>query len=246
VINNEFYKDLGEGWYSENGDAISLLRREKETVTPWVIATLKKYHSLEDLRVLDGGCGGGLLSFPLVKVGANVTALDLTEEVLKVGRSRDPEGKVQWVPGDITALPFEAGSFDAVCLIDVLEHVEDSKRAVLEALRVLRPNGTFVFHTFNRTLMSWLFAAKGLDWFIKDSPKHIHEWRLFIKPQELDGWVREAGFETADWKGLHPKIFTRAFARLLLSRTVPRDFQFTMGGSLNMGYLGSARRKIST
>ena len=243
MINNEFYGSLGDGWYSENGDAISLLRREKETVTPWVISTLKKYHDLKNLRVLDGGCGGGLLTFPLASEGAQVTAMDLTDTVLQVGRSRDQERSVEWVCGDITAMPFEDQSFDAVCLIDVLEHVDQPKRAVLESLRVLKPGGTFVFHTFNRTLMSWLFAAKGLDWFIKDSPKHIHDWRLFIKPQEIDGWVKEAGFQTSDWKGLHPKIFTWAFAQLLLTRRVPRNFEFKMGGPLNMGYLGSAKLK---
>ncbi len=241
MIDNEFYKDLGDRWYTSEGDAVALLRIEKDVTTPWVLSKIREQHDIESAKALDVGCGGGFLTFALNRAGAYCTGLDMSDEVLAVGRARDPAGEIEWVKGDATDLPFADQTFDVVCLMDVLEHVFEPKRAVQEALRVLKPRGTLLTHTFNRTLMSWLFAAKGLDWFIRDSQKHIHDWRLFIKPEEMESWVREMGFEVKEYTGLRPKIASRAFVELLLTRRVPRDFEFQLGGGLNMGYLGCFR-----
>lgn len=242
MIDNEFYKDLGDKWYTSVGDAVALLRHEKATTNPWVIRRIREYHGQSDLQILDVGCGGGLLTFNLAREGWQCTGLDVEDGVLNVGRKRDVKGEIKWVKGVAEKLPFADTSFDVVCIMDVLEHVTDPKRCLLEAMRVLRPDGTLIFHTFNRTVMSWLFAAKGLDWFIKDSQSHIHDWNLFIDPRDIRKWVGEGGFRLLHLEGLHPKIFSRAFFKLLLTRRVPNDFEFQIGGGLYMGYLGCARQ----
>ncbi len=186
------------------------------------------------------GCGGGFLSFDLKREGWSVTALDVDEGVLSVGRKRDPANVIRWVKGTAEKLPFAESSFDVVCMMDVLEHIFEPRVALAEAVRVLKPGGSLIFHTFNKTWISWLFAAKGLDWFIKDSQEHIHDWALFIDPKELVRWLAELGCVVERMEGIHPKIWSLAFLRLVLTRRVPKDFRFEVGGRLDVGYLGCA------
>lgn len=240
VINNEFYKDLGDRWHTSEGDAVALLRRENETKSPWVISQISEM-GLTAPQVLDIGCGGGFLTLAMMKVGFRCTGLDVSEDVLASGRARDPQKLAKWVVGNALKLPFEDQSFDAVCIMDVLEHVNDPKKAVQEALRVLKPEGRFLFHTFNRTPLAWLFAAKGLDWFIQNSQTHVHDWKMFIKPRELESWIQDEDFSVISWKGIHPRF--RSVVKLLWTRKVPTDFEFGLGGPLQVGYLGVAERR---
>jgi 2-polyprenyl-6-hydroxyphenyl methylase/3-demethylubiquinone-9 3-methyltransferase len=239
MINNEFYKLLGERWHTAQGDAVALLRRENEAKSPWVREKIRRFHG-DRAAVLDVGCGGGFLTLALLREGHQVTGLDVCESVMASGRARDTEKRARWIVGDALALPLPDASFDVVCMMDVLEHVERPRDAVREALRVLKPQGSFLFHTFNRTWLSWLVAAKGLEWFIRDSPAHVHDWAMFVRPAELQGWLSAGGFAVEELRGIHPRI--RSVLRLVLSRRVPADFHFVLGGGLQVGYLGCARR----
>ncbi len=242
MINNEFYKELGEKWYTSSGEAVALLRHEKKVTNPWCVDKINKFHGAQkDLQILDIGCGGGFLTLALAEKGWHCTGLDVSEDILNVGRVRDLEKKINWVNGTAENLPLPDSHFDVVCMMDVLEHIFEPELALKEAVRVLKPGGTILFHTFNRTILAWLFAAKGLDWFIRDSQTHVHDWNLFIRPRRLKGWLRAMGVEVLSLEGLHPKIWSRAFFRLLLTRRVPDDFSFRIGGGLSVGYLGVAR-----
>ena len=244
MINNEFYKHLGESWYTAEGDAVALLRQENLTKAPWVADALLK-HVGANARVLDVGCGGGFLSLELADRGYRVTGLDVDDAVMAGGRRRDVTAQIEWRVGTAEALPFADHVFDAVCMMDVLEHVRDWPGAVAEATRVLKPGGVFIFHTFNRTMLSWLFAARGLDWFIRDSQSHVHDWRMFIRPRELAARLKSLKFGVREWSGIQPRIFSWAFLRLVLTRRVPKDFGFKIGGGLRVGYLGVAARTES-
>lgn len=104
MINNEFYKDLGEKWHTSSGDAVALLRLENKTKAPWVITKLNRHHA-PDAKVLDVGCGGGFLSLELAARGFHVTALDVDERVLASGRARDSKNQIDWKVGTAEQLP---------------------------------------------------------------------------------------------------------------------------------------------
>lgn len=240
MIDTDFYRSLGERWHTSEGDAVALLGAENRAKTPWVLQEIRRYHR-PGSRVLDVGCGGGLLTLALAGQGYRCTGLDVAEEVLASGRSRDWPRKIHWVVGRAERLPFAERSFEIVCMMDVLEHLRDPRLATSEAVRVLEPGGTFLFHTFNRTWLAWLFAAKGLDWFIPDSPANTHDWRLFIQPSEINHWLEALGWQVVEFRGLHPE--PASVVKLLITRRVPRGFRFQVGRGLGVGYLVCARRR---
>lgn len=244
MINNEFYKELGERWYSNRGETVALLRILKRAVNPWCVQQIDRiYPGQSDLRILDVGCGGGFLTLELAQRGWKVTGVDVSESILDVGRSRDQGKKVNWVNGTAENLPLPDRYFDVVCMMDVLEHIHEPRLALKEASRVLKPGGVLVFHTFNRTWRSWLLAAKGLDWFIKGSVKNVHAWNMFIKPSELEEWMNEVGLEVDHFRGVQPRLLTGAFLKLLFTRRVPENFSFKIARSLSLGYLGVGKAR---
>jgi 2-polyprenyl-6-hydroxyphenyl methylase/3-demethylubiquinone-9 3-methyltransferase len=232
VINNEFYKDLGEAWFTAEGDHIALLRLENECKAPWVL------HQIAGAgRVLDVGCGGGFLALQMAAEGHSVTALDVDESVFAAARSRASELTIDWVSGRAEALPFADESFDAVCVMDVLEHVNEPEVVVAEAARVLRPGGKLLVHTFNRTFWAWLLADRGMQWFVPGA-QDVHDWHYFIRPQEIEFWLRMLGFKEILFTGIRPEL--PSILRLLVQRRVPEDFAFKVSKGLRVGYLGSA------
>ncbi len=192
--------------------------------------------------MLDIGCGGGFLSNHLAKEGFDVTGIDASQASLDVAVGHDVTGKARYLLGDALALPFADASFDAVCAMDFLEHVEDPARVVAEAARVLRPNGLFFFHTFNRNPLAWLVVIKGVEWFVKNTPRHMHVLRLFIKPKELERMCQTHALYFTELHGSAPVVFSRAFWRMLLTRTVPPDFRFQFTPSTALAYTGYATR----
>ena len=243
TVNNDFYSDLGDRWFEGDDHAIDLLRREGQLKTAFVLETLDRHGIAPPARVLDVACGAGLISLPLADAGFHVTGVDLAEGALEAARRRVPEGAVAtFRTADALDLDIDDGAFDAVLLLDMLEHVDRPDRAIAEAGRVVRPGGVVVFSTFNQTPLAWLLAIHGFKFVVRDAPKHIHVWDLFIPPADLRGYVADAGLVVDEIRGMRP-AFNGGFVRSILRRRIDPGFRFTYTDSLSVGYIGVAVRR---
>lgn len=240
-VNNDIYETLGERWYSAEDDPIALLRAESRLLNPWVAAQIVSALGSSSADVLDVGCGGGFLSNQLGSLGHRVTGLDASRDALAIASRHDPSRQVRYQQGDALRLPFEAASFDAVCAMDLLEHVENPDQVIAEAARVLKPSGLFFFHTFNRSFLSWLVVIKGVAWFVRNTPRNLHILRLFLKPAEVRASCQRHGLVAVEMQGVRPKLGL-AFWKMLFTRRVSAGFSFAFNKSTGLGFCGVARK----
>jgi 2-polyprenyl-6-hydroxyphenyl methylase / 3-demethylubiquinone-9 3-methyltransferase len=239
-VNNNFYEELEEKWYSDWSHPIALLRKENETRNPWILETVEKILG-PGKKILDIGCGGGFLTNALAQVGHDAVGVDLSNNSLKIAQAKDATKKAVYIQADALHLPFPEKSFDVVCAMDLLEHVEQPAEVIREASRVLKKGGLFFFHTFNRNPLSWLFVIKGVEWWMPNTPRHLHVYRLFIKPQELVDWCLQGQIQIKEIQGLTPK-FSLLFWKSFIKRAVDEKISFRFSRSLKMGYVGFGRK----
>jgi 2-polyprenyl-6-hydroxyphenyl methylase/3-demethylubiquinone-9 3-methyltransferase len=238
LIDNEYYEGMDELWWDPAGPAAILHAINR----PRVGFYLRQLGELGGRRVLDAGCGGGLVARELAAAGAEVVGVDRSRGSLGVARrAAGPIGSFAPAQGRLERLPFAGGAFDAVVAADVLEHVPDLPAAVAELARVLAPGGSFVFDTVNRTFWSWFTGVFGLEQVVRMVPRGTHDWRLFIRPAELDRLLRGAGLEPVEVTGLAPQIGPGTVARGLLTRRIDVP-TFATGNGRRAGYLGHYRK----
>ncbi len=243
AVNNDFYSDLGDRWFKGDDHAIDLLRREGQLKTAYVREVFERHGIGPPAQVLDVACGAGLISLPLADAGFHVTGVDLAEGALEAARARVPEGAVAtFRTADALDLDVEDSAFDAVLLLDMLEHVDRPDRAIAEAGRVVRPGGLVLFSTFNQTPLAWLLAIHGFKFVVRDAPKHIHVWDLFIPPDDLRQYADAAGLAVEEIRGMRP-AFNGGLVRSVLTRRLDPGFRFIHSDSLAVGYIGVAVRQ---
>ena len=247
-VNNAFYDTLGERWVKAYDDPVALLRAEGELKNPWIIQKIHQAFSTQNsvskgpLKILDIGCGAGFLANALSEQKFNVVGMDIAFGALKIAKQTDTTDRTGFAVADAYQLPFPDQYFDVVTSMDFLEHVENPERVIAEAARVLKPKGLFFFHTFNRNLLAYLVVVKGVEWFVKNTPKKMHVLPLFIKPKELVAYGQKVGLEKVMIQGIMPDISKWAFWKLLVTRVVPKDFCFRFTPSLAISYLGYAQK----
>jgi len=241
-VNNTIYDTLDERWYAAQDDPVALLRAEARSRTPWVLSEIRRTFGEGRLRVLDIGCGAGFLSNALARYGYAVTGIDASERSLVVAARHDDTGSVRYVRADACRLPSADSSFEVVCAMDFLEHVEDPEAIIAEAARVLTPGGLFFFHTFNRTLLAWLVVIKGVEWFVRNTPSNLHVLSLFLKPSEVCAMCDSSSLIVRETRGFEPSIWSRAFLRLLMTGTVPENLEFRFTRSTRIAYTGVAAK----
>jgi len=240
-VNNRWYADLGARWYEAQDTPIALLRAEARQRNPWIASAIARELGGGRRRVLDVGCGAGLLANALAVRGHDVCGVDPEDENLRVARSHDATKSVAYRTGDAYRLPYDDASFDVACALDLLEHVEEPARVIAEIGRVLAPSGLFFFHTFNRTWLANLVVIKGVEWFVRNTPEHLHVKRLFITPAELTAMCRAQTLQPIVIHGSRPR-FRWPLWRMIFTGKVGDDFAFTFTRSLRIGYTGYARK----
>jgi 2-polyprenyl-6-hydroxyphenyl methylase / 3-demethylubiquinone-9 3-methyltransferase len=212
---------------------------------------------LVGLDVLDIGCGGGLLAEEFARLGCVVTGVDPSEVSLAAARSHAAgQGLAiayQLALGE--SLPFVDESFDVVYCCDVLEHVDELRRVIAETARVLRPGGTYLYDTINRTLRSRLIVIKLLqEWrWTALMPPGLHDWRMFIRPAELEAELVRHGLVPGGLTGLKPRAnplrVLRALRRrktgLLSYAAAVREMDLGESPDTSVSYVGYAVKPAS-
>lgn len=201
---------LASRWWDPDGES-----RPLHDLNPVRLAYIAERASLAGARVLDVGCGGGLLSEALARAGANVTAIDLSPGVLDVARLHLFESnlKVDYREVTVEALADdEAGTYDAIACMEMLEHVPDPGSVVGACARLLKPGGKVFFSTLNRTPAAFALAIVGAEYVMRLLPRGTHHYAQFIRPSELAAALRVAGLELTDLRGLDYNPFTRKAA----------------------------------
>jgi len=208
---------LASRWWDPNGES-----RPLHDLNPVRLAYVAGRVSLRGARVLDVGCGGGLLSEALAAAGAEVTAIDLAPGVLDVARLHLYESGLKVDYREISAEALAAqqpASFDAITCMEMLEHVPDPASTVEACARLLKPGGSWFASTLNRTPRAFALGIVGAEYLLRLLPRGTHHYRQFIKPSELAAALRASGLELDDLRGLDYNPLTRR-ARLVDSVAV--------------------------
>lgn len=191
---------LAQRWWDPEGP-----QKPLHALNPARLGYVAQRTPLQDARVLDVGCGAGLLSEALAREGAQVTALDLAPELVKVARLHGLESgvKVDYRLQSVESLAEEMpGQFDAVTCMEMLEHVPDPGSIIRACATLLRPGGRLFLSTLNRTPAAFALAIVGAEYVARLLPRGTHQYRDFIRPHELASWLREADLQLEDVSGL--------------------------------------------
>lgn len=176
---------------------------------------IQRAGNLADKTVLDVGCGGGILSESMALCSAKVTGIDMSEKPLNVAKLHLYESELKIDYQHITAEQLATerpNSFDIVTCMEMLEHVPDPASVVSACHNLVKPGGHIFFSTLNRNPKSYLFAIIGAEYILKLLPKGTHDYAKFIRPAELAQWVRTAGGEMLDIKGMNYNPFTKHYS----------------------------------
>ena len=201
----EKFQSLASRWWDRDGEFKPL-----HDINPLRVDYIEsRAAGLDRKRVLDIGCGGGILAEALAARGARVTGIDVAEQSLQVARMHLHESNLevdyQWSTAEDFAEQ-QPAAFDVVTCLEMLEHVPDPDAVVTAAARLLKPGGVLVLSTLNRNPKSFVLAIVGAEYVMGLIPRGTHQYRKFIKPSELAASVRASGLAVRDLSGLryHP------------------------------------------
>ena len=191
---------LANRWWDADGP-----QKPLHALNPVRLDYLRHRAQLDGATVLDVGCGGGLLSEAMARLGAKVTAIDLAEDLVKVATLHSLESGVQvdYRVQSVEALAAERpGSYDIVTCMEMLEHVPDPAAILQACATLLKPGGHLFVSTLNRTPAAFALAIVGAEYVARLLPRGTHQYASFIRPSELGGWLRAADLQLDDVSGL--------------------------------------------
>ena len=201
------FSDLAHRWWDPESEF-----RPLHQINPLRLDWIDAHARVTGKRVLDVGCGGGILSDAMARRGANVLGIDLASKPLKVAQLHAVEAGTasvdyREVAAEVLAEEMPA-HFDVLTCMEMLEHVPDPSSIVRAGAALVKPGGWLFFSTINRNPKSFLFAIVGAEHVLKLLPKGTHEYAKFIRPSQLAQWCRDAGLELVDARGMEYNPFT--------------------------------------
>jgi len=203
------FASLAQSWWDPAGPSKPL-----HELNPLRLRYVEVAAGLRDARVLDVGCGGGILSEAMARSGARVLGIDLSQAVLDVAELHALEAKLAVEYRAIAAEELAAaspGSFDLVTCMEMLEHVPDLAAALSALATLVKPGGNVIVSTLNRKPVAFAVAIVGAEYLARMLPRGTHEYLKFIRPSELARWGRAAGLDLMDLTGITYNPLTRAF-----------------------------------
>jgi 2-polyprenyl-6-hydroxyphenyl methylase / 3-demethylubiquinone-9 3-methyltransferase len=219
------FEALADRWWDTEGDFKPL-----HDINPARLEFIDQRVGLAGKRVLDIGCGGGILAESMAARGAQVTAIDMAAAPLAVARIHVRESGL-----DVEYLKSTAedhadarpAGYDTVTCLEMLEHVPDPGQVIAACSRLVKPGGDVFFSTINRNPKAWVMAIFGAEYVLRLLPRGTHEYAKLIRPSEMAEWIRAAGLELTGFTGMHYNPFTR---------------DCTLGGNVHVNYLAHARK----
>ncbi|MFN0302827.1 MAG: bifunctional 2-polyprenyl-6-hydroxyphenol methylase/3-demethylubiquinol 3-O-methyltransferase UbiG [Burkholderiales bacterium] len=205
------FSDLAHRWWDPESEFKPL-----HQINPLRLDWIASIATLEDARVIDIGCGGGILAESIAKRGARVKGIDLAQKPLRVAQLHQLESGVgnldyEEIAAEAIALR-EPGSFDVVTCMEVLEHVPDPAQTVAACARLVRPNGHIFLSTINRNPKAYVFAILGAEYILRLLPRGTHDYAKFIKPSELALACRQSGLEVESIIGMTYNPISKVYA----------------------------------
>lgn len=204
------FSDLAHRWWDLESEF-----RPLHQINPIRLAWIESLAPLKGQRVLDIGCGGGILADAMARKGADVLGIDLATKALKVAQLHALEAQTEGVQyKEISAEALAAqqpGSFDVVTCMEMLEHVPDPSSIVKACATLVKPGGHVFFSTINRNAKAFLFAIVGAEYVLNLLPRGTHEYAKLIKPSELASYCREADLNLQQTKGMQYNPLSRHY-----------------------------------
>ena len=219
------FEALASRWWNPQGPMKAL-----HEINPLRLDYIDERAPLKGARVLDVGCGGGLLSEGMARRGARVLGIDLARASLDVAAAHAREHEIEVEYGCQSAEQLaeeQPGAFEIVTCLEMLEHVPDPAQVVSACALAVQPGGTVFFSTINRNLKSFLLAIVGAEHVLGMLPRGTHEYEKLIRPSELAAWCRDAGLQVLGVTGLHYNPLTRSFS---------------LGGNVDVNYFVETQR----
>ena len=218
------FEALAHRWWDRESEFKPL-----HDMNPLRLDYIERFTPMAGMKILDVGCGGGILSEGMAQAGATVTGIDMGEAPLSVARLHLLESQLEV---DYRQVPVEAlaeeepDSYDIVTCMEMLEHVPDPASTIRACSKLIKPEGHLFFSTINRNLKSYLMAIIGAEYILKLLPKGTHEHDKFIKPAEMERWCRQANIAMDDLTGMHYN---------------PLTMTYSLGSNVDVNYFAHAR-----
>lgn len=204
------FGSMAERWWDPQGEFKTL-----HDINPLRIEFIQRYADIAEKRIVDVGCGGGILTEGLARQGADALGVDLSEELIDIAELHGLESGVNAHYQKISAESLaeqQPASFDHVTCMEMLEHVPDPGSIISACAQMVKPGGMVFFSTLNRKPKAYLLAIVAAEHVLKMLPKGTHDFKTFIKPSELSQSARAAGLELQGMVGIEYNLFNKRFS----------------------------------